>query len=122
MAPQARPEPPQRPVAQRINQLPSQLQALAEDMDMGGDDAGEMWGDEEFSSSMPTSTPMQPQAPSLNIDHAAKMADVDFSRARRLMEMTDSPKPKESASDRLAKAQWEQQRIDRMREQLDRKA
>ena len=104
--------------AKRLAALPPMLRELAEDVDLD-DGGGEMWGDDEFA---PTSEPVSAQAPSLNIDHAARVAEVDFSRARTLIERTEGSKPKETSADRAAKVQWEMQRLERMRNSLDRKA
>lgn len=115
-------------IAQRISQLPPQLQALAEDTfnhAMDDDVVGEMWGDDEMAPDLDgfagDSDMVQPKAPPLNIERAARVAGVDFSRAQKLMQITEK-KTKVNAADKLAEAQWKQEQLERYRESLNRKA
>lgn len=115
-------------IAQRISQLPPQLQALAEDTfnhAMDDDVVGEMWGDDEMAPDLDgfagDSDMVQPKAPPLNIERAARIAGVDFSRAQKLMQITEK-KTKVNAADKLAEAQWKQEQLERYRESLNRKA
>ncbi len=98
-------------LAQRIASLPPEMQELAEDTA-----DGEMWGDDEWSS--PAHDQMSPQAPSLNIDNAARIAQVDFSRAKMLLERT-GPKNIVTTKDRAAEAQFEERRLAMARQKLE---
>lgn len=98
--------------ANRIRDLPPDLQELAEGMDLDDDD-GEMWGADEHDSGLAA-----PSAPEIkNINEAAKVAGVDFSRMRAVIGKTTARKP--AAEDLRAQAQFEQARLNRMRVQLN---
>ncbi len=105
-------EPPPRNNSQRqaaIQALPPELQGLAEGMELDGDD-GEMWGaDDDIVPSAAMGPPL---------DRAAKAVGLDFSRMKQAIKVTESKK-KIDAGDRAANAQFEQQRLKRMREQLN---
>lgn len=105
-------QPPVSRAASRIKDLPPDLQELAEGIDLD-DGNGEMWGDDEHDSGLAA-----PSAPEIkNINEAAKVAGVDFSRMRAVIGKTTAKKP--AAEDLRAQAQFEQARLKRMREKLN---
>ncbi len=100
-------------VAARIQALPPELRGLAEDIALD-DDGGEMWQPDEHDSGA-----AQPSAPEIrNIQEAARVAGVDFSRMRAVIGAT-SPAKRVDPNDVRANAQFEQARIKRMRERLN---
>lgn len=101
-------------IAQRIQSLPPALQGLAEGMELD-DDGGEMWeGPMGDSSVTPGAADMGPP-----LDRAAKAAGLDFSRMKQAINLTEKKAPRVSAEDKMANAHFEQQRLKRMREQLN---
>ena len=106
---------PVRPVLEsRLQNLPPALRGLAEDVEFDGG-VGEMWGDDEHDAA--TAAPMVNEIRS--IDRAADSLGIDFSRMSKVVAKT-TPKPiREDAS---AKAQFEESRLARQRERLDRSA
>jgi len=112
-------------LAQRISQLPPQLQALAEDsfqlIDEGED---EMWSDNEFAPDigMGSSDLSQPSAPPLNIERAARVANVDFSRAQKLLGLTEQKRPTQVDPDDFRRQrEWKMQQLERKRRELESK-
>lgn len=98
----------------RIASLPPELRGLAEDIDL--DDGGEMWGDDEHAPMLESSDPM----PIRDVSRAANAVGVDFSRMKNVIAAT-SPKRtdrSEAAEDAKARAEFERNRIARMREML----
>lgn len=106
------PQPRGQVVAERIQNLPAELQSLAEGMDLN-DDGGEMWDDGD---SIVPSSGMGPP-----LEHAAQQAGLDFSRMRQAINLTERKSPKVSAGDKAAQAQFEHQRLKMMRDRLDAK-
>jgi hypothetical protein len=101
-------------VSSRIQSLPAELRGLAEQT-AADDDGGEMWGDDEHDSS----ESIAPAAPEIrNINEAARVAGVDFSRMRAVIGKTSPPK-RADPEDVRARAQFEQARLKRMRERLN---
>lgn len=107
-------EPAEAPIARRIEALPPELRGLAEGLDLD-DDGGEMWGDGEHDSGMP-STPAIGEI--RNINEAAKHVGIDFSRMKSLIGKT-SPVKRVDQEDARANAQFEAARLKRMREKLN---
>lgn len=103
---------PMQNMAARIQALPPQFQALAEGTLMD-DDGGEMW-DNDMGDSVVASAGMGPP-----LERAAQMAGLDFSRMKKAINITEKKKPSAGAEDRAANAQFERQRIQRMREKLN---
>lgn len=101
----------QPPSRAKIKDLPPDLQELAEGIDLD-DDNGEMWGDNEHDSG---AAPVAPEIK--NINEAAKVAGVDFSRMRAVIGKTTAKKP--AAEDLRAQTQFEQARLQRMRVKLN---
>lgn len=101
-------------IAKRIQALPPALQGLAEGMDLE-DDGGEMWGANEHDS-----TTIQPSAPGeiRNIDAAARDLGIDFSQMKAVIGATTKAK-RATHEDAQARMQFEQARLQRLREQLD---
>ena len=100
------------PVARRIDSLPPQLRSLAEGMQLD-DDPGEMWGSDEFAPE-PAAIPGEIR----NIDAAARSVGIDFSQMKAVVEAT-KPKRRVDDEDLRAKAQFDQLRLQRMRDKLD---
>lgn len=111
--------------AQRISQLPPQLQALAADtLQEGVDDdmVGEMWGEDELAPGIGEEPSMfGPKAPPLNIERAARVANVDFSRAQQLLNLSEQRAALKhgTPADRLAEAEWKEKALERKRRELD---
>lgn len=101
-------------IAQRIQNLPPGLQHLAEDVNMD-DDGGEMW-ESDVGDSVVTSGGMGPP-----LDRAAAAVGLDFSRMKQSIQLTErkSSKQRVSAAEQAANAQFEENRLKRMREKLD---
>lgn len=104
------PPPSNQVIAQRIQNLPPELQHLAEGMDID-DDGGEMWEDEMGDSAVPVAT-------NEASFERAQSAGINFARMKQAIGITEKKKVADS-SDRAAEAQFEALRIKRMREQLD---
>lgn len=100
------------PISQRIQTLPPELRSLAEGINLD-DDGGEMWGNEHDSGA-----PATPTNDVRDIGSAARAAGIDFSRMKGLINAT-SPAKKVDRDDIKARAQFENARIKRMREQLN---
>ena len=105
----------------RLTQLAPELQAMAEGIDLDMD-SGEMWGDGEMApvgggSGGGASGIVDPN-PIRDIDRAAAAVGIDFSRMKGVVAKTTakSRSDQETAS---AKAQFEQLRLKRMRENLN---
>lgn len=111
----------QQVMAQRLSQLPPQLQALAEDtfrLVEGDEGDDEMWGDNEFAPDI--TEPSQASAPPLNIDRAAKAANVDFNRAQQLLGLTEQKKPTRVDPDEFRRQQqWKLEQLERKRRELE---
>lgn len=103
-----------RPIESRIQALPPELRGLAEGM--LDDDDGEMWDDNEQAPMLEQVDP----APIRDVHGAAKKVGIDFSRMKNVIKATGpaTKDRRELAQDARAKAQFEQTRIDRMRERL----
>ena len=106
---EAPPTPSHNSMAQRIQSLPPEFQSLAEGISLD-DDGGEMWGDDDHDAAPPAEGPP--------LDRVAKAVGLDFSRMKKVANVTETKKRLDS-NDRAANAQFEQQRIKRMREQLN---
>jgi hypothetical protein len=114
-APPAPPEesdPPQRAIAQRIQTLPPALQGLAEGIELD-DDGGEMWDGQYGDSAVVPTAGMGPP-----VEKAAAALGLDFSRMAKAINVTEK-KTRLDAEDKAAKAQFEQARLKRMRENLN---
>lgn len=101
------------PPVRRLQNLNPALQHLAEDVQF---DPGEMWGEDEHDSSV-VRAPMGP-----SLESAAQAVGIDFGRMSRVIKETAPKIARVSADDAHAKAQYEENRIKRMRDNLDRKA
>jgi hypothetical protein len=109
---EAPPVPRGQVLAQRIQSLPPELQHLAEGVDLD-DDGGEMW-DSDVGDSVPTAGMGPP------LERAAQVAGLDFSRMRQAIQVTEKKAaPRVSAADKAANAQFEENRLKRLREQLN---
>ena len=90
------------------------LRALAEDIELPEDDDGDMWQPGEYDSA--GSGPSQP--PIKDVGRAAASLGIDFSRMAETIAKT-SPAVRVDAADVRARAQFEGQRLKRLREQLN---
>lgn len=115
VAPEPEPQAPLRErVAQNLRSLPPELRQMAEGMQIDDDD-GEMWDDE----------PIQPRGDDAgDLGFSGKKVGVDFSRMQRALALGEqkiaTAKPKVSADDARRNAEFEELRLKRMREKLDR--
>ncbi len=107
---QEEPQPRAQVIAQRIQNLPPQFQALAEGMELD-DDGGEMWESDVGDSTVPSA------GPGPSIAAGARAIGLDFSKMKQAIGIVEKKKP--TSSDAAAKAQFEEARIKRMREQLN---
>ena len=106
------PEPkmPQPELARRIEGLPPELRGMAEGMSID-EDEGESWDDESMA--------IAPAASEIrNVNEAAQRAGIDFSRMKAVIGRT-APAKRVDSEDAKAAAQFEQARINRMRQQLN---
>lgn len=94
------------------------LAQMAEGIDLDDDGVGEMWdgtsGDSAVGSVDPT--------PIRDPNAAAARVGIDFNRLSKVVKQTSPVQKRQDSHDAAAKAQFEQGRITRMREQLERKA
>lgn len=108
-------EEPAAPLRERISQniqtLPPELQEMAEGLELEDDGIGEMWGEES------AVIPAGDNAGDLG--QASRRVGVDFGRMQKMIQMTEQKKPRVSAEDLRAKAQYEEGRLKRMRERLN---
>lgn len=102
------PAPGRQVIAQRIQSLPPQLRGLAEGMDMD-DDGGEMWEDDSIVPSAGSGPPLAA---------AAARAGLDFSKMKQAIRVGEAKKRIDGA-DMAAKAQFEEARLKRLRENLN---
>lgn len=100
-------------LARRLEHLNPELRQLAEDMDLTHDE-GEMWGEDEHDSVQVINPVNEIKDPV----RAAKAVGLDFSRMAQTIKVA-IPNKKVNAEDVRAKAQFEEQRLKRKREQLN---
>ncbi len=105
--------------AARVNTLAPHLRGLAEGVQLD-DDTEEMWEAGEHDSAPPVASAAPGEI--RDVGRAASQVGVDFSRMKSIIGATAAPVARVSAQDRADKAQFEQNRLARIREQLNRPA